>query len=133
MERDYWREQGWYAIRTHDDDSVCDVIAARCVMFGYPESETVRDGDVWTDPEPSCMVSNYEAVAAQLFFIEVKANRTGGAFHNFRPAARRRLLDAAALAGAEAYLTYWPPHGGGYASRQFIPAADWPDNRKDAP
>ena len=104
MERDFWREQGWYAIRTHDDDSACDVIAAR------------PDGGM-----------------AHLMLIEVKANRAGGAFHNFRPEDRRRLLEAAELAGAEAYLSWWPPHGGGLASRRFIPARDWPKEKEVLP
>src|SRR6266498_2585456 len=39
--------------------------------------------------------------------IEVKATHRGP-FHSFGPADRERLLEAAELAGAEAWLAWWP-------------------------
>ncbi len=42
--------------------------------------------------------------------IEVKSTHRGP-YHGFGPAARARLRFAAELAGADAYLAWWPPRG----------------------
>lgn len=54
--------------------------------------------------------------------VEVKANKDGGPFHNFRPADRTELIVAAEKAGAEAMLVYYPPH----KQCRFIPTSAWP-------
>ena len=53
--------------------------------------------------------------------IEVKSD-TAGPYHAFGPAKRDRLRFAAKLAGADAYLVWWPPHG----KPQWIGAEAWP-------
>jgi Holliday junction resolvase len=54
--------------------------------------------------------------------IEVKANRSGGPYMNFRKRERGDLKAAAQMAGALAELCYWPPH----KQPRFIPADEWP-------
>lgn len=39
---------------------------------------------------------------------ELKANKDGGPYMNFRPADRAALIEAAEKAGAVARLVYWP-------------------------
>lgn len=53
---------------------------------------------------------------------EVKANKDGGPYMNFRKADREELRLAAEKAGADAILAYWPARGG----LRFIPASEWP-------
>lgn len=40
--------------------------------------------------------------------VEVKST-AAGPYHSFGPAARERLRSAARMAGAEAWLVWWPP------------------------
>lgn len=40
--------------------------------------------------------------------LELKANLSGGPFKNFGPRDRGELLEAARVAGAEAWLVHWP-------------------------
>jgi Holliday junction resolvase len=53
--------------------------------------------------------------------IEVKSTHRGP-YHGFGPGDRDRLLFAAALAGADAELAWWPPRG----RLQFYPSNEWP-------
>ena len=53
--------------------------------------------------------------------IECKATAQGP-YEHFGPAARERLRAAAALAGADAFLAWWPSRG----SLRMIPAEEWP-------
>ena len=53
--------------------------------------------------------------------IEVKST-AGGPYERFGPAARARLSFAARLAGADAYLCWWPPRG----QLRWIPEGEWP-------
>ena len=55
------------------------------------------------------------------WLIEVKAT-AAGPFHSFGPADRNALLEAAAKAGAEAMLAYWPANG----ELRWIRPAEWP-------
>lgn len=55
-------------------------------------------------------------------FIEVKANKAGGPYMNFRKADREELKLAAEKAGAQAVLVYWPAR----QQPRIIPASDWP-------
>lgn len=43
-----------------------------------------------------------------VYLDELKANKDGGPYMNFRPADRAALLEAAEKAGAIARLVYWP-------------------------
>lgn len=54
-------------------------------------------------------------------FIEVKST-AGGPYERFGPGAREGLKFAARLAGASAWLCWWPPN----AKPIFIPESDWP-------
>lgn len=53
--------------------------------------------------------------------IEVKST-AAGPFHSFGPADRAALSLAAEIAGANAYLVWWPPRG----ERKWIAEWDWP-------
>jgi Holliday junction resolvase len=53
--------------------------------------------------------------------IEVKSTAQGP-YEHFGPADRAKLLGAAQLAGAEAWLAWWPPRG----QLRWIPAEEWP-------
>lgn len=52
---------------------------------------------------------------------EVKSTAQGP-YEHFGPADRAKLAGAAALAGAEAWLAWWPPRG----QLRWIPQAEWP-------
>jgi hypothetical protein len=88
--RDAYREDDWYAFRTRDDQSICDVVA---------------------------MKAGHQSIMA-----EVKSNKEGGPYMNFRKKDRQALIDAARIAGAMPLLVYWPIGG----KRQDIPADQWP-------
>lgn len=53
--------------------------------------------------------------------IEVKSTAQGP-YERFGPADREKLRQAAKLAGADAFLAWWPPRG----ELRMIPAAEWP-------
>ena len=56
--------------------------------------------------------------------IEVKST-TAGAYAGFGPADREALSDMARVAGADAYLCWWPKR----AEPRWIPEADWPPKK----
>ena len=53
--------------------------------------------------------------------VEVKSTAQGP-YEHFRPADRADLSAAAALAGADALLAWWPSRG----KLRFIPESEWP-------
>lgn len=53
--------------------------------------------------------------------VEVKST-AGGPYERFGPAERERLVAAARLAGADAYLAWWPPRG----ELRWLAAREWP-------
>jgi Holliday junction resolvase len=53
--------------------------------------------------------------------IEVKSTAQGP-YEHFRPKDRADLIFAAALAGAEAWLCWWPSRG----KPKWIPSSEWP-------
>lgn len=59
-----------------------------------------------------------------LYFDEIKANKAGGPWMNFRAEDRALLKLAAERAGAKPRLVYWPP--GKHTEPRVIPADDWP-------
>lgn len=59
--------------------------------------------------------------------IEVKSSAKGP-YEHFGPKQRDELRFAARVAGADAYLVWWPPHG----RPHWIPANEWPKNKKGA-
>lgn len=59
--------------------------------------------------------------------VEVKST-IAGPFHSFGPKDRADLLFAAELAGADAWLCWWPP----YRDPVWLPSHQWPESRKAA-
>lgn len=57
--------------------------------------------------------------------IEVKST-VGGPYSHFLPADRAALAEQAFLAGADAYLAWWPPRG----KLRLIERAEWPGNSR---
>ena len=60
--------------------------------------------------EPETYASGRETFS-EVLLIQVKANKSGGPYANFRKAERSSLSAEAAKAGAEAVLVHWPPNG----------------------
>jgi Holliday junction resolvase len=60
-------------------------------------------------------------VGCQAWLIEVKSTARGP-YHGFGPKDRAQLLAAALLAGAQAWLCWWPPR----KKPQWIPDGEWP-------
>lgn len=58
----------------------------------------------------------------RVLLVQVKANKGGGPYANFRPRERIELMDAANDSGGEAWLVWWPPHG----QCRWIPPNEWP-------
>jgi Holliday junction resolvase len=56
--------------------------------------------------------------------IEVKSTK-GGPYERFGPKERARLSAAARVAGAEAFLAWWPSRG----PLRWIPEQEWPPDR----
>lgn len=54
-------------------------------------------------------------------FVEVKGT-AAGPYSGFSRAARARLSGTARLAGAEAWLAWWPPNG----TLRWIAESEWP-------
>ena len=98
-------DEGWVAFRAPASLGAADVIAMRA----WPPDEL-------------------DAGVSEVLLIEVKSNqahdgeRARGPYTSFPPADRKRLAAAARLAGASAFLYYWPIHG----KLQVIPEQDWP-------
>lgn len=53
--------------------------------------------------------------------VEVKSTAQGP-YERFGPAERSRLSATAELAGADAYLAWWPPRG----ELRWVPEGEWP-------
>ncbi len=59
---------------------------------------------------------------SKVWLIEVKTT-AAGPFHSFGPKQRAELLEAARIAGAEAWLVHWPPH---QREPRWIGPDEWP-------
>jgi Holliday junction resolvase len=55
-------------------------------------------------------------------FVEVKST-AGGPWEHFRAQDRLDLIAVAALAGADAYLAWWPPRG----QLRWFHSSEWPN------
>ncbi len=99
--RAWYADRDWLAFRAPASLGVADVIAMRALHPG--------SGPVWR---------------SDVHLVEVKST-AAGPYHGFGPADRKRLSDAARMAGAHAFLAWWPPHG----KLRFIPEAEWPAPR----
>lgn len=80
------------------------------MSFGNADLLAYRVTNVWD-----------EAPIKERMLIQVKANK-GNPWMNFRKEERAGLLEDAMIAGAEAYLVHWPPHG----EENWIHSNDWP-------
>jgi Holliday junction resolvase len=96
--------EGWWVARAAGSLGDADLVALRYGFTLEPVDEL---------PLP----------LAEALLIEVKANKAGGPFANFRPKDRAKLLAAADKAGATAILAYWPAH----KPLRFIHSEDWPN------
>lgn len=59
--------------------------------------------------------------------VEVKST-AGGPYEHFGPSDRAELSFAAQLAGADAFLAWWPPRG----KLHWIPEVEWPARKATA-
>ena len=66
----------------------------------------------------------FRAPASLGVAVECKSTARGP-YHGFGPADRRDLSFAARLAGADAYLAWWPPRG----QLRWIAESEWPCHR----
>lgn len=97
------RKDGYWAIRSPASKGDVDVVAIRS---SYREGP----GGVLEVPE--------------VRFIEVKST-SAGPWHSFGPRCREELSGAARLAGAEAWLVWWPLRSG----PQWFHESTWPVDR----
>ena len=85
---------------------------------------TLRDKD-WIAFRAPASLGVADVVAlrdgSRPLLVECKAT-AGGPYSHFLPADRKRLSEAAKLAGAEAWLYWHPPRGEGH----WISASEWP-------
>jgi Holliday junction resolvase len=83
-----------------------------------------RDND-WFALRAPASLGSVDVVAAKagerLRFEELKST-SGGPYHSFGPKDRADLSFMAKLAGADAYLVWWPPR----SKPVVIPESDWP-------
>jgi len=98
------------------------------VSRGHDRERRVRrllEDDGWWTARAAGSLGDADVVALKdgerARLVEVKSSAQGP-YEHFRPAARRDLLAAAAKAGAEPWLVWWPPR----KTLQWIPAAEWP-------
>ena len=104
MSRGHQRERAVRLVLENEDWWVCRAAGS----LGDADLVALRDG---TRPR----------------LIEVKST-AGGPYERFGPAERARLTFAAALAGADAWLAWWPPRG----QLRWISAAEWPETSEKA-
>lgn len=58
----------------------------------------------------------------EVILVQVKANKDGGPYANFRPKERGELLADAIASGGQGWLVHWPPHG----KPSWIHSSEWP-------
>lgn len=105
------------------------------MSFGHDRERQVKkvlEEEGWHVIRAAGSLGTYDLVAMKdghrPRLIEVKGNRDGGPFANFRPPERYALSRAAYAAGGDAELAYWPKGG----KLKWYEEDDWPENRKAA-
>lgn len=91
----WYREQGWFAMRAPASLGPVDVIAGHAGVWHFEEVKSTADGP----------------------------------YKSFGPADRARLSAMAKLAGAQAFLVWWPLR----SEPTVIPEADWPGSGGSPP
>ncbi len=71
-------------------------------------------------------IMSKQVLLRQIRLIEVKTT-AAGPFHSFGPKQRAELLEAARIAGAEAWLVWWPPR---QKDPQWIGPDEWPKEKE---
>ena len=92
----FLRDHDWFAMRAPASLGVADIVALKA------------------DPSGRC----------EARLIEVKST-AAGPYAKFGPEARKKLRKAAELAGAQAYLCWWPKRG----EPVWIPSREWPTEK----
>lgn len=94
---------------------------------GHERERQVRrhlEKEGWWTCRAAGSLGDADVVALKRFkrarLIEVKS--TSKTYERFQPADRKRLSEAAHVAGAEAELAWWPSRG----ELRFIPESEWP-------
>ncbi len=96
--RDWLTERDWVVIHTRPGTNFCDVVAIKSL-----------------------------GGRTMVRFVEVKST-AGGPYEHFRKPDRLDLLAVAELAGAEAWLAWWPPRG----ELRWIHSNEWPGRHLEA-
>lgn len=95
--------------------------------LGHNRERQVKDKliqDGWWCIRAAGSLGDADVVAikdGRILFVEVKATKAGR-FSGFGPQDRRELLEAAGVAGAEAWLAWWPSRG----KLVWVPSDEWP-------
>jgi Archaeal holliday junction resolvase (hjc) len=100
-------DEGWLVIRAAGSLGPCDLVAMR--------------GDPLT-LSSSGSGSRLVEGATDRLLIEIKST-AAGPYSHFGPARRKLLADAAQVAGAEAWLCWWP---GDRRGPRWISSREWP-------
>ncbi len=102
---------------------------------GHDRERAVQDRleeDDWVVTRAAGSLGIYDLMAMKAGkrnrLVEVKSTHRGP-FHSFGPKARADILFHAELAGAEAYLAWWPPRG----ILTWLHSDSWPKSRAAAP
>jgi Holliday junction resolvase len=87
--------------------------------------KALLEGDDWLVVRAAASLGVADLVALRAGsrprVIEVKST-SGGPYERFQPVERARLSLAAKLAGAEAWLVWWPPR----TKPRWIAESEWP-------
>jgi Holliday junction resolvase len=85
----------------------------------------ILEGEDWWVSRAAGSLGDADLVALRHMsrprLIEVKST-AAGPYHSFGPRDRARLRAAAEIAGADAWLCWWPPRG----RPQWIASHEWP-------
>lgn len=101
--RDWLTERDWVVVRAAGSLGGIDLVAMRGIEY-------VIDGEIYRPPRQ-----------AEIRLVEVKSTAQGP-YEHFGPADRKELAGLARLAGAEAWLAWWPSRG----KLRWIEEAEWP-------
>jgi Holliday junction resolvase len=104
---DLLEDWGWVVVRAAGSFGVADLVACVDGFAHHP---------LWPADSPH----HYDRLT---MFVEVKST-AGGPYERFGPVERLRLFQAAAKAGAEPLLAWWPPGRGRRC--EWIGSHEWP-------